>query len=273
MAERLLITGASGYLGRELARRAVRASGTYLSGDPPDELERALRLDVRESEEVASLLRDLRPRAVIHTAYLQGAGEAEAVNVAGSQAVARAAAAVGSRLIHISSDLVFDGALGRPYVEDDEPRPLMDYGRQKLAAERAVAEELPAAVIVRTSLIYGGREPSPHEQLALTAAAGEREVSFFTDELRNPVHVGDLAAALLELLEEERSGLLHLAGADGVSRYEFARLVVEAAGRDPAPLRAGLAADHPEPRPLDCRLASARGAPLLRGVREVLACE
>ena len=94
------------------------------------------------------------------------------MNVDGSHHVARAAAEVGARLVHVSTDLVFDGALGRPYTEDDEPRPVIDYGRQKLAAEEIVRAVLPGALIVRTSLIYGGAEPSRHERLVLEAADG-----------------------------------------------------------------------------------------------------
>ena len=215
------------------------------------------------------------PRAVIHTAYLERGDDAEAVNVNGARNVARAAAEAGARLVHISTDLVFDGALRRPYTEEDEPRPIMEYGRQKLAGEMAVREESPDALVIRTSLIYGGAEPSRHEQVALDAAAGRTEMRFFSDELRNPVQVGDLAAALLEQAESDAGGLLHVAGADDVDRYEFARLVVARAGGDPDSLESALAAEHPSPRPLDCRLDSSRArtrvSSRLRGVREVLA--
>ena len=260
---RLLITGASGYLGAELARRAPRATGTYLTSERPG----AARLDVRDAVAVTRLFDEQRPQAVIHTAYLESGEGAAGVNVDGSRYVARAAANVGARLVHVSTDLVFDGALGRPYTEDDEPRPITEYGRQKLAAEEAVREALPDALVVRTSLIYGGAEPSRHERLARDGGG----VKFFTDELRSPVQVGDLAAALLELAASDVSGVLHVAGADGVSRYELARLVAA----NPDTLESGLAAEHPTPRPLDCRLDSSRAQTMLsmrlRGVTEVLA--
>jgi dTDP-4-dehydrorhamnose reductase len=262
----LLITGASGYLGAELARRAPGATGTHLTAECPG----GVRLDVREADAVAGLVGELRPRAVIHTAYRETGSEAEGVNVEGSRNVARAAAEVGARLVHVSTDLIFDGGLGRPYTEADEPRPILEYGRQKLAAEAAVRELLPGALVVRTSLIYGGAEPSRHERVAL----GADGMKFFTDELRSPAQVGDLAAALLELARSDRAGVLHVAGADGVSRHEFARLVVAACGGDPDALASGLAAEHPTPRPLDCRLDSSRAQAMLRtrlrGVREVL---
>ena len=267
----LLITGSSGYLGSELARQAPDAAGTYLTAERPG----AVQLDVRDADGVARLMRDLGPDAVIHTAYSEAGDEsAREVNVDGSRNVARAAAEVGARLVHVSTDLVFDGALGRPYTEDDEPRPIMEYGRQKLAAEEEVRRELPDALIVRTSLIYGDAEPSRHERLILDAADGRASGRFFSDELRNPVQVGDLAASLLELARSDEAGLLHVAGADAVSRYDFARLVAAAAGRDPDTLESALAAEHPDPRPLDCRLDSSRARARvevrLRGVRDVL---
>jgi len=268
----LLITGTSGYLGGELSRRAPGATGTYLTAGRPG----AVQLDVRDADAVARLVDELRPTAVIHTTYSEAGDDgARAVNVDGSRNVARAAAAAGARLVHVSTDLVFDGALGRSYTEDDEPRPIMEYGRQKLAGEKAVREELPRALVVRTSLIYGGTEPSRHERLVVDAAEGRAVVRFFSDELRNPVQVGDLAAALLELAASDAAGVLHVAGADGVNRHEFARLAASAHGRDPDALESGLAADHPDPRPLDCRLdssrARARVSVELRGVRSVLA--
>lgn len=267
----LLITGSSGYLGTELTRRAPGATGTYLSSERPG----GVRLDVRRADAVHRLVGEQQPEAIIHTAYREGGDDAEEVNVAGSSNVARAAAEVGARLVHVSTDLVFDGALGRPYTEDDEPRPIIEYGRQKLDAELAVRDVLPEALIVRTSLIYGGGEPSRHELIALDAAGGRAEMKFFSDELRNPVHVGDLAQALLELARSDLPGILHVAGADAVDRYEFARRAVTARGGEPDGLESALAAEHPTPRPLDCRLDSSRarahvGVPL-RGVGEVLA--
>src|SRR5262249_45835603 len=151
---------------------------------------------------------------------------------------------------------VFGGSKGRPYFEDDPPDPVTGYGRSKAAAEAEVAREHPEALIVRTSLIYGGGEASRHE-----LAAREPGHVFYTDEIRSPVQVGDLADALLELVAGGLVGRLHLAGADAVSRFELASLF---AGREVR------GAPGPPDRPKNCALASTRVAPL-RGVREVLA--
>ena len=148
---------------------------------------------------------------MIHTAYRQDGEGARETTVDGAGAVARAAAAaVGARLVHMSSDVIFDGTKPTAYDELDPPSPITDYGRAKADAEHAVAEAHPGALLVRTSLIYGHGH-SRHERLALEAARGEGELAFFDDEMRCPVAVDDLAAALLELVDRAESGVLNVA--------------------------------------------------------------
>jgi dTDP-4-dehydrorhamnose reductase len=245
---RLHVTGATGFLGRELVRLAPSASGE--------------RVEIRDEAAVDTLIRRLRPDVVIHTAYVQDGPAAWEVTVDGSEHVARAAVAVGARLLHLSTDVVFDGRTGG-YVEEDPLSPLHEYGRAKAEAERRVGAEHHEALLVRTSMIVGGpgHEPSKHE-----LAAHDPDATFFEDEMRSPIQVGDLAAALLELAVLDVSGPLHVAGADALSRADFAELVT---GR---PVRR---ATTPPGRPRDCSLDSTRARSLLetrlRGVREVFA--
>jgi dTDP-4-dehydrorhamnose reductase len=214
-----------------------------------------MRLDVRDELSVAAAVEGVD--AVVHTAYRQSEGAWE-VNTGGSEAVARASA--GRRLVHLSTDVVFRGDRGR-YREEDEPDPVNEYGRSKLEAERRVRSLHPEATIVRTSLLYGATAPGPQERLA------REETRFFVDEVRSPVQVGDLADALLELVELDVPGPLHLGGADDVSRFDFAVLL----GADPA--RIERARTTPGRAP-DVSLDSSRARGLLttrlRGVYEVL---
>jgi dTDP-4-dehydrorhamnose reductase len=219
-------------------------------------------IDVRDAAAVRRAVAAARPDVVLHTAYRL---DDPSVNVEGTRAVATVAVAAGARLVHISSDVVFPGTGTRALTEDDEPRAVTPYGESKLAAERACP---PEALIVRTSLIFGGSQPAPQERMALDAADGVRDMAFFTDEVRCPIQVGDLAAALLELTVADYAGLLHVAGADRVSRHEFAELLTG------GPVRAASLADATEARPRDCSLSVARAEALLRtplrGVRAVL---
>ena len=257
--QRLLVTGGCGYLGRELVRRApaygwqVRA--TWFQRPPGERGVEWVQADLRDAETARRAVSGVD--AVIHTAYRQSEGEWE-VNVQGSAAIA--AAAGGLRLVHLSSDVVFDGTRGR-YREEDAPAPVNSYGRSKAEAERVVAELHDDATIVRTSLIYGGAEPGPQERLAAEGT------TFYVDEIRSPVHVGDLADALLEVVEMTLPGPLHLAGADDVSRFDFAVLLGADRGRiEPA-------STTPDRAP-DVSLDSSRAAALLRtrlrGVYELL---
>jgi dTDP-4-dehydrorhamnose reductase len=256
---RLLVTGGTGYLGRELVGRAAAAGwavrATWWARPPEMTIAEWVQADVRDA---AAMRRAVDAcDVVVHTAYRQS-DDAWTANVDGSRAVA--AAARGARLIHMSTDIVFDGRRGR-YREVDALAPVNDYGRSKAAAERAVAEEHPDALIVRTSLLYGADEPGPQE---LLARDGRR---FFLDEIRSPVVVGDLAEALLELARMSWRGPPHVGGADDVSRFEFALLL----GADPNRIaRAHTTPDRAANVSLDSSRARSLLATNLRGVHEVL---
>src|SRR3954453_19230187 len=162
---RVFVTGLGGYLGRAIA--ALEPEVTGIAGRNKSALTPSRYTgDVRDADAVAAALDAAQADAVIHTAYVQDGPDARSTNVDGSAVVARAARARGLRLVHVSTDVVFSGKLERPLREDDALDPVTDYGRTKADAEAAVAAEHPEAVIVRTSLIYGGTAPSNHERAA-----------------------------------------------------------------------------------------------------------
>jgi dTDP-4-dehydrorhamnose reductase len=278
MMQRLLITGGAGFLGAELIEQALaggwEVAATYFTRQPDVAGVRWLGLDIRDADAVAHAFADARPEVVVHTAYRQSGPDLWSISAEGAGVVARAAGEHGARLIHMSSDALFDGERSGRYVEADDPSPITPYGEAKAAAERLVAAADPKALIVRTSLLYGGAQPVQHERLVLDALAGRADVTFFTDELRCPIVVEDLAAALLELARLPATGRLHVAGTDIVSRYTFARLVAAARGHDPDRVRGGSSAASATRRPRNCALDSGKAQAMLRtrirGIQEVL---
>ena len=267
---KLAIVGASGYLGRALvahaAEQGAEVVATSFSQPARPGPATWARLDLRDAQATESYLSHAGADVVINCAYRQSGPDCWPVTATGAAAIAR----VARRLVHLSSDMIFPGRVAPAYAEDDPPAPVHDYGRAKHAAERAVLSLAPGALVVRTSLIYGGAEPGPQERLVERALGGE-PVTFFTDEIRCPVQVDDLARAILRLVELESTGIYHVAGTDAVSRLEFARLL---AGDRAAALRGG-AQQGGDPRPTALVLDTAKAAAVLgaaqpRGVRSVL---
>jgi dTDP-4-dehydrorhamnose reductase len=266
---KLLVTGGGGYLGSEVCRQALELGhdvvATGLDTEPP--YGRAVRLDIRDEDATGDVLMSNGPEVVVHTAYRLSGPEMELTIVRGSRSVALNARRCGARLIHLSTDLVFDGEDGAPYREEAELRPVSPYGAAKARAEELVRDAAPEALLVRTSVLYGKPEPGPQETLAFS------DIDFYTDEIRCPTVVAELASALLELAaREDLSGPLHVAAPEAVSRYEFARLLRAANGLDAEAVRGA-----PSPgagRARNVALDSSRAAALLstrlRGVREVV---
>ncbi|SIR77129.1 SDR family oxidoreductase [Micromonospora avicenniae] len=267
----VLVVGGSGFLGAEVCRLAVAAGervvGTYHSGAVGMAGVEARRLDVTDRAAVRDLIARVRPTVVIGTPYRYGDW---AVTADGAAHIAYAAAEAGARLVHISSDALHAGR-SEPYGDDEPPSPIFPYGAAKAAAETAVRAIDPAAALVRTSLILGER--SKQIQLCRDALAGR--AALFTDELRCPIDVVDLAGAVLELAGTDYTGPINVAGPDAVSRAELGLLVARREGLDPTVMKTTTGAEAGVLRPTDVRLDSARAVGLLRtrlrGVRELLA--
>jgi dTDP-4-dehydrorhamnose reductase len=271
---RLVVTGGSGYLGAGILKRAPKTwqiAATYLTHPIADEHAAVFCVDVREADAVNRCLHQLYPDVVIHTAAAMSGDQMVRVNVDGARHVARACAQNHARLIHLSSDVIFDGEHA-PYDERAAPDPISSYGESKARAESAVVEEDPRAILVRTSLIYGftPQDPRTHQMLV-----GEMPL-LFTDEYRCPVFVDDLADTLLELAQTDFAGVINVAGPQRLSRYEFGVRIANAYRREPR-FSPALSKTFPGRRPRDCTLDISLGQRILRtrlrSVDQVIAAE
>lgn len=221
---KVVVTGARGRLGRTLTRAAAAAYG---GEDAVVALPRDA-LDVSDAAAVRAAIARLRPDALLNAAAYTNVDGAEdeadtalAVNAFGARALAEAASAVGATLVHYSTDFVFDGKKGAPYVETDDPNPLAVYAASKLLGEWFV--EGPNRYVLRVESLFGGTGGGTIDRMADAFLAG-REVRAFTDRVVSPSYVEDAAAATIELLRKlPPPGLYHCASAGHATWIEVAR--------------------------------------------------
>lgn len=224
---RVLITGATGQLGRELARGWQGHDLAALSHAD---------LDVADEQAVQRTVRSLRPDLVLNAAAFTDTRACEAdpalafrVNADAPGYLAAACAAIGCPLVHFSTNEVFDGAASTPYDEDAPPHPLNAYARSKLAGEERVRALLPRHFLVRTSWLYGEGERNFIQRVE-GAPAGPLRMT--VDEVASPTWARDLAAAVVELVARGQPGTYHLTNQGAASRLDWARELFRLLGRD-----------------------------------------
>jgi dTDP-4-dehydrorhamnose reductase len=236
-------------------------------------------VDITDAAAVDAVVRDAAPGAVVHCAAwtdVDGAESAEAaalaVNGDGAGHVAAAAAAAGARIVHVSTDYVFDGDKDGPYVEDDPPGPLSAYGRTKLAGERAVAAAAADHAIARTAWLFGAGGKN-FVDTVLRLGAEREELPVVTDQVGSPTWVGHLAPALLDLAESAGRGVFHVTASGTCSWYDLAAEAFAQAGVACRVVPTTAAQfPRPAPRPALSALRSTRPeAPVLPPWQEGLA--
>lgn len=260
-ARPLLITGATGTLGRAFARACEQRGLSY-------RLTNRSELDIAETERVEGVLDALNPWAVVNAAGYVRVDCAESEpdlclreNAHGPATLATACAARGVALLTFSSDLVFDGTKHGSYVETDTPAPLNVYGRSKAEAERLVAEAHEGALVVRTSAFFGPWDEHNFVNHALDALSAGRAFPAASDVTVSPTYVPDLVNACLDLLIDGERGVWHLANAGEVTWAELAQVAAAQVGLDASlvELRPNESFRLPARRPASVVLTSERG--------------
>ena len=283
MSGRIVIAGAGGQLGSCLAAQATDQGRDLLALN-------SSQWDITDPAAAERIVKsgDVVVNCAAYT-NVDGAESARAaayaVNAAGPEQIAGACARAGARLIHLSTDFVFNGDFGpdgngvapHPYEPSDETAPQGVYARSKLAGERAVLAALPEAVVVRTAWVYTGGTGKDFVAVMRRLAAGDDPVDVVDDQIGSPTYVGDLAAALLQVADDHVPGpVLHAANEGAVSRFEQARAVFEECGADPTRVRPVSSAHFPRPAPrpsysaLSSRQSAAAGLRPLRHWRAAL---
>jgi dTDP-4-dehydrorhamnose reductase len=275
---RLLVTGAGGMLGREVAAEAERAGHDTIAADRKA-------LDITDRDAVLAALRGARPDVVINAAAFTAVDACETEHrtafLVNGTAVGHLVAAIdeiGARLVHVSTDYVFDGSKPEPYVEDDPPNPASAYGASKLAGEQAAAELGDHAVVARTAWVFG-QHGANMVKTVLRVKDNVPVLRFVDDQRGSPTSAADLATMLVRLAEGGRGGLFHVTNQGAVSWYEFVREILRQTGDDPARVEAITTAQldppRPAPRPansvLDNAALRAAGEPLLPPYEDALA--
>ena len=240
---RILVTGASGLLGANLILEAHRAGHTVVASSRTRPIDHAkiawMQADLTDPGAVADLLDAAEPDWVVHSAAATDIDRCEGnpewafgLNRDAAGYVAAAALKRRARLVHVSTDAVFDGE-GGPYSETDPARPVNAYGESKLAGETAVNDVHPEAAIVRTN--FYGWSPAGRTSLAEWFLAGLKNgerVGGFEDVWVCPLLANDLARLVLDLLANCASGVFHLGARNCVSKYEFGLKLTQLYGLD-----------------------------------------
>jgi dTDP-4-dehydrorhamnose reductase len=260
---RAIVLGARGQLGSDLSRLIGPDSGVGHE-----------KVSILDADAIDALLTSLRPAIVFNCAAYNAVDRAEterelvhAVNAEGPAIVARACARHGIRLVHFSTNYVFDGALDRPYVESDLPRPISAYGASKLEGEQRVLDLLPGALVIRTSALFGDRGSaikggSFPDRILSRARSGER-LRVVADQKVNPTYTADLAPVALELGESDLQGIVHVVASGCAGWDDFARAVLMES-HNAAVVEAASSAEFGSParRPVNGCLSSSRVAPI-----------
>jgi len=227
--QKVLITGSEGMLGSEMCQFYEQAGVNVYGVDIKE-------ADVTKKDEIISLIVSERPDVVIHCAGYTNVDGCEnnedyayKVNVQGTKNVCLACEKLAIPIVYFSTDYVFDGKKGEPYIESDTPRPLNIYGKTKLAGERNVKELLKKYYIVRTSWLCGHNGKNFIEKI-LELSKTKKKIEVVDDQVGSPTFTEDLIKEMNRILKSGTFGIYHITNNGICSWFEFASKIIEYAG-------------------------------------------
>ena len=225
---KILVTGAGGQLGHEVVREFTRGGHEVFAPSQQD-------MDLMYPEQVSDTVRTSQADWVVNCAAYTQVDKAESepervfgVNRDGVGCLAQAIVSTGGRMIHVSTDFVFDGRQSYPYREDDAPNPLSVYGQSKLEGEQAALAALPSATILRTAWVYGSHGHNFVKTMLRVAASG-KPLRVVNDQVGTPTWAADIAASIIALIDCDASGVYHYTNAGQTTWHGFASAILEEA--------------------------------------------
>lgn len=260
---KILVTGAAGFLGTKVMK--LLKDDFELVGTDREGIKGCLNMDITKREEVDFLLRKFRPDIVLHIAAMADVDRCEierraahSINVMGTLNVVGGCSKISAKIVHISTDVVFNGGKG-DYREDDLPDPLSYYARTKLEAEEVVRRSSIRWLIIRPEVLYGYNGDGSERSFTMWAYNNlkeGKEIRVVDDQFNTPTLTDDIANAIKVLVKKGREGIYHVAGSEGLSRYDMAVKVAEVFGLDKKLIKKIKTAELKQtaPRPRDTSL-------------------
>jgi dTDP-4-dehydrorhamnose reductase len=228
---KVVVTGAAGQLGKDVLLELERKNHQAFGADRQQ-------LDITIEEEVIAYISEIKPDVILNCAAYTNVDAAEEneedayrINAIGTENLAKAAKQIGAKLLHVSTDYVFDGTATKPYEVDEPTKPLGAYGRTKLAGEQLLQKHLDEFFIVRTAWVYGVYGNN-FVKTMIRLGKERGEVGVVHDQVGSPTYTVDLAMFMVELMESDKYGIYHATNSGVCSWYEFAVEIFKQAGMD-----------------------------------------
>ena len=227
---KILLTGAKGMLGTDVAKRLKNLDIEYIGIDREE-------VDITDKSAVYDFISEFKPNAIIHCAAYAAVDKAETerdaalnINAVGTDNLVKATASVNAKFLYISTDYVFDGQAAAPYETDAKCSPVNWYGQTKLKGEEFIQERLSKYFIIRTSWMFG-RHGNNFVKTMLRLSEVKSEINVVNDQIGSPTFTEDLAVLLCEMIHTEKYGMYHATNEGFCSWYEFAKIIFEYSGK------------------------------------------